>query len=160
MSLKPIKNNVTRMLDKLGIQYQTHKLPNQKLGAREVADFLKVDPKLVFKTIVFMNPHERKYILAVVPGTHEVNPKALARTLSKKKIIITKEKDAEKITGLQSGGISPLALLHRGFEVILDNSAETKDEIIVSGGQRGLNIRLNTQDFIEITRAKLAKISR
>ena len=52
------------------------------------------------------------------------------------------EREAERLTGLQAGGISPLALLNRGFQVVLDESAQEHAEIYISGGQRGLDIRL------------------
>jgi len=48
--------------------------------------------------------------------------------------------------------------LHRGFQVILDASALDFDEIHISGGQRGLNLRLPTTALIDLTTAKLAVI--
>jgi Cys-tRNA(Pro)/Cys-tRNA(Cys) deacylase len=68
------------------------------------------------------------------------------------------QREAEKLTGLQAGGISPLALLNRGFQVILDASSVDNSEIHISGGQRGLNLRLPTAAFISLTGAKLAAI--
>ena len=41
------------------------------------------------------------------------------------------EKEAEGLTGLQAGGISPLALSHKGFQVLIDASAQQFDEIQV-----------------------------
>jgi len=70
------------------------------------------------------------------------------------------EREAEKITGLQAGGISPLALLQRGFQVVLDRSAQDFSEIYISGGQRGLNIRLPVEALVELTRARVAEISK
>jgi Cys-tRNA(Pro)/Cys-tRNA(Cys) deacylase len=63
------------------------------------------------------------------------------------------------LTGLQAGGISPLALLNKGFQVVIDSAAETRIEIHVSGGQRGLNIRLPVRALAELTRARFAVIS-
>jgi Cys-tRNA(Pro)/Cys-tRNA(Cys) deacylase len=42
--------------------------------------------------------------------------------------------------------------------VILNASAVENSEIHISGGQRGLNLRLPTADFISLTGAKLAAI--
>ena len=50
-----------------------------------------------------------KAILAVVPGPLEVDLKLLAKAVGEKKLAIPTQKEAERLTGLQAGGISPLA---------------------------------------------------
>jgi len=156
----PIKNNVTRMLDQQGIAYTAYELPPEKLGARETARRLGVDPARVFKTIVVVRSGRGKPILAVVSALQEVDVKAVARVVGEKKVRIPTQREAEQITGLQAGGISPLALRQRGFTVILDESAQEADFLHISGGQRGLNIRLRVEDFVKLTRARLARIGR
>ena len=79
----------------------------------------------------------------VIPGPNQVDLKAVATLLGEKKVYLPTEREAESLTGLQAGGISPLALLNKGFQVVLDASAREQAEIHVSGGQRGLNIRLS-----------------
>ena len=153
-----IKNNVTRMLDARGIPYTAYELPVEKIGALETADLLGVDVWLIFKTIVVTREGKGKPILAIVPGDREVDLKALAQAVGEKKVHLPTQREAEKLTGLQAGGISPLALLNRGFQVILDASAVEYSEIHISGGQRGLNLRLQTADFISLTGAKPAAI--
>lgn len=151
-------NNVTRMLDAKKIRYQAFELPAEKLGALETARMLAVNPAQVFKTIVILREKPGKPILAVIPGTAEANLKAIAAAAGEKKVRLPTQREAEAVTGLQAGGISPLALLQKGFQVILDLSAEDWDEIHISGGQRGLNIRLAVKDLIDLTRAKKAVI--
>jgi Cys-tRNA(Pro)/Cys-tRNA(Cys) deacylase len=153
------KNNVTRMLDAKKIPYTAHPLPQEKLGAQEAAAFLAVDPKLVFKTIVALRPTGGKPILAVLPGDSELDLKALAKALGEKKIKLATHDEAEKITDLQTGGISPIALLNKGFQVIVDESANGYAQIFISGGQRGLNIQLAPKDLIKLTKARLSKIA-
>lgn len=155
-----VKNNVTRLLVSKGIPFQAFELPAEKLSAQEAAQFLGVDPELVYKTIVVTRTQRGKPILALIPAPREVDLKALARVLGEKKVFLASQKEAEQITGLQVGGISPLALLSRGFQVVIDSSAQSLDEIYLSGGQRGLNISLPSDQLIELTHAKLGGISR
>jgi Cys-tRNA(Pro)/Cys-tRNA(Cys) deacylase len=155
--MKP--NNVTRMLDARKIPYTAFELPNEKIGAIEAAQYLGVPPDLVYKTIVIVREGKGKPILAVIPGPHEVDLKALAKVLGEKKVSLPTEREAERLTGLQAGGISPLALLQRGFQVVLDESARQYSEIYISGGQRGLNIRLPVEALVSLTGAQLAKIT-
>ena len=62
--------------------------------------------------------------------------------------------EAEQLTGLQTGGIGALALLHKPFDVFIDRDALGHDYIFVNGGRRGLNLRLRTNDLIEVTGAR------
>ena len=153
-------NNVTRFLDSRKVSYVAFETPVEKLGALETAEFLNVPPETVFKTIVVTRDKPRKPILAVIPGTSVADLKLLAAFLGEKKVHLPTEREAEELTGLQAGGISPLALINKGFQVVVDATAQNYPEIHVSGGQRGLNIRLPVADLIKVTNARLAPISR
>ena len=153
-----IKNNITCLLDQRKIQYTAFELPAEKLGAEVTAELLGVSPELVFKTIVVKRSGRGKSILAVVPGSSEVDLKALAKVIGEKKVYLTTQREAEEITSLQAGGISPLALINRGFQVVIDQSASAHREIHVSGGQRGLNIRLPVSDLAKLTNARFGVI--
>ncbi|MBN2502035.1 MAG: aminoacyl-tRNA deacylase [Anaerolineales bacterium] len=155
----PVTNNVTRLLDANGIAYTAYELPNQKLSADEVAEFLGVDPGQVFKTIVVLRQRRGKPILAVVPGPLEVSLKLLAKAVGEKKVASARHAEAEELTGLQTGGISALALLNKGFEIVLDETAQLFEQIYMSGGQRGLNVLLSPNDFVALTEAQIAEIA-
>jgi Cys-tRNA(Pro)/Cys-tRNA(Cys) deacylase len=152
-------NNITRLLDANKISYQVFTLPAEKLGAIETARLLGISAGLVYKTIVVTRPKPKKPILAVIPGNCQLDLKALAQVLDEKKIFLPSEKEAETLTGLQVGGISPLALVKKGFQVVIDSQAEALQELHISGGQRGLNIRLPVNDLVRLTRARLGGIS-
>ena len=154
-----IKNNVTRLLESRGIPFTAYELPAEKLGALETARLLDLPPEQVFKTIVVLREGKGKPILAIVPGIGEVDLKLLAKACGEKKLRLPTQREAETLTGLQAGGISPLALLNRGFEILLDETAQLFDEIHISGGQRGLNIRLPVSALVELTSASLADIT-
>ena len=153
-----VTNNVTRLLTAKKVSFETFETPAEKLGALETARILGVDPGQVFKTIVVVR-EKGKPILAVIPGPHEVDLKALAAFVGEKKLRLPTQREAETLTGLQAGGISALALIHKGFQVVLDSGAQSYDRIHVSGGQRGLNLRLPVTDFINLTNARMGQVS-
>jgi Cys-tRNA(Pro)/Cys-tRNA(Cys) deacylase len=155
----PPVNNVTRFLDARKIAYTVFEIPPEKLGALEVAHLLDVEPASVFKTIVITREKPRKPVLAVVPAPAQVDLKRLAMALGEKKVYLPTEREAEQLTGLQAGGISPLALINKGFQVMIDVSAQNFPAIHISGGQRGLNIRLSPGDLARLTNARFAEIS-
>lgn len=154
--MKP--NNVTRFLDAQQIVYIAHELPAEKLGALETARILGVPTEQVFKTIVIQREGKGKPILALVPGTGEVDLKKLAKVAKEKKLRLPTQHEAEQMTGLKAGGISPLALINRGFQVFIDDTAQLYDSIYISGGQRGLDICLSAHDLAKLTNATFSDI--
>ncbi len=152
-------NNVTRFLDNRKVPYSVFELPQEKLGGEETARLLNAPPEIIFKSIVILRKGSGKPILAVVPGNQEVNLKKLAKSVGEKKVTPSTQKEAENITKLRVGGISPLALINRGFEIVIHRSVQNFELVHVSGGELGVNIRLASSDLIDLTRAKVADIS-
>ena len=154
-----ITNNVTRFLDSRKVKYTAHELPPEKLGAVEAADFMSVPHGQVFKTIVTRR-EKGKPVLVVVPGPRVVDLKLLAAFLGEKKMFLPTEREAEQLTGLQAGGISPLALINKGFQVVLDSAAQAFEQIYISGGQRGMDIQLGVEDLVKLVNARVGTVSR
>jgi len=153
-------NNITRFLDSRRVSYTAYALPKRKLSAEETAQELDVPLALIYKSIVVERREPGKPILAVVPGNKEVDLKALARAVGEKKVSTATQAKAEQLTGLQAGGISPLALINRGFEIVFDLSLREHDEVHVSGGERGVNLRLPAQDLEALCGGSAAAITR
>ena len=154
-----VTNNITRFLDAHKVTYVAHELPREKLGAVEAAQYMGVSPDQVFKTIVTTR-EKKKPVLAVIPGPRTVDLKLLASFLAEKKMSLPTEREAEALTGLQAGGISPLALINKGFQVVIDSVAQGYEKIYISGGQRGLDIQLPVTDLAKLTNARFGNISR
>jgi len=148
------------LLDARGVKYTAYDLPEEKLGALDTAALLHVPGDVVFKTIVVKRDKPKRPLLALIPGTATVDLKLLAAAVGEKKVYLPTEREAEAITGLQAGGISPLALLNKGFQIVLDASAQDHEEIHVSGGRRGLNIKLPVAALVELTHASIYAVSR
>jgi Cys-tRNA(Pro)/Cys-tRNA(Cys) deacylase len=160
MGFVPPANNVTRLLDAKGIPYSLFELPPGKHSAIEVAGLLAVDASVVFKTIVIRRDAPKRNLLVMVGAGRSVDLKRVAAFLGDKKVHVPTEREAEALTGLQAGGISPLALLNRGFDVLIDDVAGDLDQIHISGGRRELNIRIAVSHLIEATGARLAPVGR
>lgn len=157
------RTNVTRLLDARKIDYDAVTYDAGSFhSADAVAALIGVAPGRVFKTIVVLREGRgARPVLAIVPGDREVDLKRLAASLGEKKLRVAPQREAEALTKLQVGGISALALINKGFEVALDRAAEAFRDagIYVSGGQRGLNVRITPQDLIALTGARLLDAS-
>jgi Cys-tRNA(Pro)/Cys-tRNA(Cys) deacylase len=155
------KNNVTRFLDNKRIKYQvfTYAYEDGVDSALKVAEAIGLPPAQVFKTLV-AQPDEpnRKPLLVVIPGPDTLDLKVLAKATSLKKVKMATHEQAEALTGLQTGGISPLALINKGFDTYLDEQAKTFDAIAISAGQRGANVLVPVAALIQLTRARVIRL--
>ncbi len=148
-----IKNNAIRYLENQKIPHQVFTYSPELHSAQEVATAIGIPVELAYKTLVVMRERGRP-LLVIVPGDRELSLKVLARSIGEKKLRMATQREAEKLTGLQVGGISALALLNKGFDVYLDATALAHEHIHVSAGQRGLNVRLKTADLVAVTGAR------
>ena len=155
----PIKNNVTRLLDSRKIAYTTCEYDGSTFhSADEVARLIDVPVDQVYKTIVVLREEKgKKPLLVMVAAQREIDLKKLAASVGEKKLHIAKHDEAEKLTGLQVGGISAIALLSKPFEVCLDRTADEFEHIHISGGQRGLDVQIGVKDLMALTKAKMVE---
>lgn len=150
----PPKTNAMRALDAHKISYSAFFYAETIHSADEVAGLLGVPAGQVYKTLVVLADGGRQ-LLVMVPGDRELDLRLLARSIGAKSAQMALQREAERLTGLKVGGISPLALLDKRFEVYLDASAAELDELYLNGGQRGINLKLRVSDLLAITGARL-----
>ncbi len=148
------KLNSMRILDQQKVNYTVREFPDTIHSADGVADYFSLPHDNVYKTLVVL-PAAGKPVLVIIGGSRELDLKKLAQAVGQKKVQMAPHKEAERLTGLQTGGISALALLHKNFAVYLDKPALELERILVSAGKRGVNLELAVQDLIRVTKAKV-----
>lgn len=150
------KTNAMRALEQRKIAYQAVRYgdPDEFHTAVEVATLLGQPVEQVYKTIVVLRDKGRP-LLVMVQADREIDLRRLAKATGDKKLQPATLKEAEKLTGLQVGSISALALLNKGFEAVIDAPALRLDRVYVSAGRRGLQIGLAVADLIQVTGAKV-----
>ena len=142
-----------RLLDAHDVAYEVITFSTEIHSADGVAEVLGLDPAGVYKTLVVQRARG-KPLLVMVAGDQQISLKALAASVGERKLAMATHRDAEALTGLQVGGISALALLNRGFEVCIDDAARALDAVVVSAGQRGVDVRLSVADLVRVTEAR------
>jgi Cys-tRNA(Pro)/Cys-tRNA(Cys) deacylase len=83
----------------------------------------------------------------------------MATACGEKKVKMAKQADAEKLTGLQVGGISALMLTDKNWPVYIDQSATELQNIVISAGQRGTQLRLPLMPLLNLLAAKIAELT-
>lgn len=143
------------MLEQRKIPHEVFAFDDAIRSAEEVARVTGMPPGHVYKTLVIEEePPKGKPRLFMVPSDSEVDLKALAAALGVKKLRMASHRDAERHTGLQVGGISALALLGKGFPVLIDGRCAGLGQVLVSAGQRGMDVRLAVSDLLALTGAR------
>ena len=150
------KTNSMRLLEAKKIPYQVYEFSAEIRSAEEVAEALGAPLSQIYKTLVVTREHGQP-LLVMVPGDRMLDLKSLAKAVGEKKLRMATHKEAEALTGLEVGGISPLSLLHKGFEVYADEAILSQPEVYVSAGCRGINLSLHPSDLLQVTNARVVQ---
>lgn len=157
------KLNSMRLLDQRKIPYTAtvYDPVGEFHTAEQAAQLIGAPVESVYKTLVVLRepPQAGKPLLVLIASHRELDLKLLAQSLgqSKQKLRMATQKEAESLTGLQVGGISPLVLLNRGFEICIDESALKLEQIHISAGKRGVDLGLAVKDLISVTNPKIIR---
>ena len=150
----------TLQLERAGVEFKLYEYDHSNdhmdegYGV-EAAEKLGLNPKQVFKTLMADTGKER--VIGVVPVSCHMDLKALAAAVGAKKATMADPKVAMRESGYVVGGISPLGQRTR-HKTVLDDSALQFDEILVSGGKRGLSVGVNPRDLVAVLDATTAPI--
>ena len=143
------KTNVMRLLDQAKIEYTAleYEFDENDLGGEHAADFLGLPYDQVFKTLVTRGAKGNIYVFCI-PVDMELDLKKAAQCANEKKIEMIHVKELLGITGYIRGGCSPIGMKKK-YPTFIDETATLFDIISVSGGQRGIQIRLSPLKLAE-----------
>lgn len=82
----------------------------------------------------------------------------MSKVVGEKKLELLPVNNLEKLTGYIRGGCSPVGM-KKLFPTVIDSSAEQFEEIIVSAGQRGIQMQVPLQSLVNLIHAKVSPIT-
>ena len=155
-----VKTNAARLLEEAGIRFELrdYAVDPDDLRAESVAEKIGLPPEQVFKTLV-VRGDRNGVCFAVVPGSAELDVKALARLSGNRKMELAALKEVQPLTGYVRGGVTALAA-RKDYPVFIDETAILFNAIAVSAGVRGTQIVLNPEDYIRVVRATAGEIAK
>ena len=140
MAKKSEKTNALRLLDKLKIPYEAHSYPCEEFtGGEDVARQLGLDPADVCKTLVTVGKSGGHFVF-VLPVTGELDRKKAAALVGEKSLEMLHVKDLLAVTALG---------MKKQFPTVVEQSLREKPFIYVSGGKRGLQLKLAPGDLVQ-----------
>ncbi|MDO4848427.1 MAG: Cys-tRNA(Pro) deacylase [Coriobacteriia bacterium] len=155
------KSNAMRELDRAGIAYDAEEVVEDDIsrgvGVR-IAEQLGEDPDSAFKTLVCVAP-SGDHVVCCIPVAAELDLKRAAAASGEKSLSLMPIKDLEAVTGYVRGGCTPIGM-KKLFPTLFDETAQLFDTIGISGGRRGLSLRVAPEPLAALLGAKFVDIAR
>ena len=146
-------------LQRAGIEHRVHAFEhapgNDEGYGLEAARHLGVTPDRVLKTLVC--EVDGQATVAIVPVDATADLKAVAAAVGGKRARMLAPRDAERVTGYVTGGISPFGQ-RTMLPTVVDEQALAPDTVFVSAGRRGLEVEVTGADLVTATAARIAAI--
>lgn len=152
------KTNAARLLDTLKLPYEliSYEVDEEHLDAIHVAQTCGQNVDQVFKTLV-ANGDKNGINVFCIPGAYDLDLKKAAAISGNKNVEMVKVKDLFALTGYIRGGCSPLGMKKK-YPVFIDETAQLHDVVFVSGGLRGLQIKIAPDNLAIATDATFADL--
>ena len=152
------KTNAIRILEsnKINFELFNYEFKIEEIDAVSVARKINAEPESVFKTLITRG-NRNEFFVFVIPGNETLNLKKAAKVAGTKSIAMIKEKELLPLTGYIKGGCSPIGL-KKQFPIFIDEIAELFDEIFISAGVRGTQVKLSPYELLELVNAKFADL--
>ena len=154
------KTNALRLLDAAGIAYEIREYPfddDHPTGLHQES----LPPELrerMFKTLVTRG-EKRGILVFCLPVSEELDMRKCAVAAHDKRVEMVHMKDVLGLTGYIRGGCSPVGMKKK-YPVIFDETALLYDSIYVSAGQRGMQMRVNTEALIAFVGGACADVTK
>lgn len=151
------KTNAMRMLDTKKIPYTTYTYEcDEFIDAIQIADMLGLPHEKVYKTLVTQGASKNYYVF-VIPIAEELDMKKAAKSVGEKSVAMLHVKDINAVTGYIRGGCTAIGM-KKQYVTRIDQSAQSLDRLIVSGGKLGMQLELTPQDLAAASGAEFADI--
>lgn len=147
------KTLVDQILDKAKIDYDS-----LVLNALEGQLPPGIEENDIYKTLA-LTGDKTGPVIGIIPITEHLSEKKLAKISGNKKVSMISQKDLEKTTGYIHGANNPVGIRQKhNFPIYIDQSALEKGKMIVSAGEIGRSIRIDSQVLADFVKANFADI--
>lgn len=154
------KTNAVRILEANKIPHSTveYESSEDEIDAISVANKIGAEPEQVFKTPVARGSDNEVFVFCI-PGNLDLDLKKAAKASGNKKVELIKVKEIRSLTGYIRGGCSPIGI-KKDYPTSIDEAAQLWDEIYVSAGIRGMQLKLAPENLRQLINGIYADISK
>ena len=145
-----MKTNAMRILDSMGISYEIleYDISSEMNEDRALytSRVLGILSEQVYKTIIMENS-SREYFVFCLPAGFSISLKCARELTGSSSIDLMKTDKLLSLTGYIRGGVSPIGM-KRHFPTFVEELAQLEDYVYVSGGVRGVSLKLRPSDLL------------
>lgn len=157
MAKKETKTNAMRILETMKIEYEMRTYECEDfIDGVHLAEMLELPYEQVYKTLVTVGKSKNHYVF-VIPVAEEIDFKKAARVVGEKSLEMLPLKDLTAVTGYIRGGCTSIGMKKK-FRTVIQEDAQILDDIVVSGGRRGLQLILKPDDLKKAAEAEYADV--
>ena len=151
------KTAAIRAMEAAGCNYEPAEYKYvEKGGTKASSQALGVDEHVVIKTLIFEDENKRP-LIALMHGDHQVSTKSLARHIGTKSITPCTPATAQKHSGYQVGGTSPFGT-RKAMPVYMQATIANQDDIYINAGKRGFLVRMPAADLVKALSPELVEM--
>ncbi len=150
--------NAMRILTQAKIPFKAfeYKFDENDLAGTHAADFLKIRYCEFYKTLV-LKGNKNGIFVCCVPVDCEIDLKKAAQCTNNKSVEMIAVKDLLAQAGYMRGACTPIGM-KKSFPVYISNKINELDFVFISGGARGIALKLSPESLVKYTKAVLCDI--
>ena len=146
-----MKTNAMRILDSLGISYEVLEYPISDETNEDIALYssrvLNLPSEVVYKTIIMENSDRENFVFCL-PAGFSISLKRARELTGSSSIDLMKTDKLLSLTGYIRGGVSPIGM-KRKFVTFVEELAQLEEFVYVSGGLRGVSLKVKPADLVK-----------
>jgi Cys-tRNA(Pro)/Cys-tRNA(Cys) deacylase len=148
-----ISSPVIELLEAQGIDFQVIEIPlsEDKKPIRNLEELLRSeghDPNSVVRSLLFKTGSDQ-FVLLAVAGGGRADWATLRKHLGEKKLRMAEFDEVPEATGYVVGAVPPVALPD-SIKVLLDNSVDSFDSVVIGSGVLGYALGLKAADLKQL----------
>ena len=148
-----ISSPVTELLEAQGIDFQVIEIPlsEDKKPIRNLEELLRSeghDPNSVVRSVLFKTGSDQ-FVLLAAAGGGRADWGTLRKHLGEKKLRMAEFDEVPEATGYVVGAVPPVALPD-SIKVLLDNSVDSFENVVIGSGVLGYALGLKAADLQQL----------
>ena len=148
-----ISSPVIELIEAQGIDFQVIEIPlsEDKKPIRNLEELLRSeghDPNSVVRSLLFKTGSDQ-FVLLAVAGGGRADWATLRKHLGEKKLRMAEFDEVPEATGYVVGAVPPVALPD-SIKVLLDNSVDSFDSVVIGSGVLGYALGLKAADLKQL----------
>lgn len=155
-----IKTNAIRLLNaaKINIEIYEYEYDENDLSGIHAAEFLKIPTSSFYKTLVLKGAKNGIFVCCI-PVDKELDLKKAAAVFGDKSCDMIPVKELLNIAGYMRGACTPVGM-KKHFPIFFQNDITSLEKVYISGGARGVALKIKPDDIIKFVNGKIEDITK